>query len=101
MTSPTPTRQINASWQSHSVSPTLPSSALRGEGLGFGIWLYQAMLAGDAQGMREVKKLSKQRDKAADHAQIKHTSRRVWASFPEVRHKPRGRPKYSSYTVIS
>lgn len=54
------------------------------------------MLLADAQGIREVKKLSKQRENAADHAQMKQTSRRVCASLADVRHNPMGRPKYSS-----
>lgn len=54
------------------------------------------MLDVDAQGTSEVKKLSKHRERAADQAQIKRTSDSVCASFPDVRHKPRGRPKYSS-----
>lgn len=55
------------------------------------------MLFADAQGIREVKKLSKQRENAADHAQMKQTSRRVCASLADVRHNPMGRPKYSRY----
>jgi len=55
------------------------------------------MLLADAQGIREVKKLSKQRENAADHAQMKQTSRRVCASLADVRHNPMGRPKYSRY----
>jgi hypothetical protein len=47
--------------------------------------------------MREVKKLSKQRENAADHAQMKQTSRRVCASLADVCHNPMGRPKYSRY----
>jgi hypothetical protein len=46
--------------------------------------------------MRDVKKLSKQRERAADHAQMNRTSDRVCASLAEVRQSPKGRPKYSS-----
>ena len=55
------------------------------------------MLDGDAQGIVEVKKLSKHRDNAADQAQMNKTSDNVCANLAEVRHKPKGRPKYSSY----
>ena len=54
------------------------------------------MLDGDAQGTREVKKLSKHRDSAADQAQMSRTSDNVCANLAEVRHRPKGRPKYSS-----
>ena len=56
------------------------------------------MLDADAQGIDEVKKLSKESASAADHAQMKMTSMSVWASLPDVRQRPRGRPKYSSYS---
>jgi len=46
--------------------------------------------------MRDVKKLSKQSDSDADHAQMKRTSESVCASLAEVRHRPSGRPKYSN-----
>lgn len=46
--------------------------------------------------MGVVKKLSKQSESAADHAQIDNTSSSVWANFAEVRQRPSGRPKYSS-----
>lgn len=59
--------------------------------------LYHEMLEGDAQGIWDVKKLSKESARAADQAHINTTSIRVWASLPEVRHSPSGRPKYSSY----
>jgi hypothetical protein len=58
--------------------------------------LYHDIVDADAHGIIEVKKLSKQSDSAADHAQMKKTSERVCASLAEVRHKPSGRPKYSS-----
>lgn len=48
-----------------------------------------------------MKKLSKQRERAADHAQMKTTSERVWKSLADVRQRPRGLPKYSSYDVKS
>ena len=54
------------------------------------------MLDADAQGTKEVKKLSKHRDSAADQAQMNRTSDKVWANLADVRHKPKGRPKYSS-----
>lgn len=47
--------------------------------------------------MGEVKKLSKQSESAADHAQMDNTSSSVCASFAEVRQRPSGRPKYSRY----
>ena len=46
--------------------------------------------------MRDVKKLSKHRLNAADQAQMKRTSKRVWASLPDVLQRPNGLPKYSS-----
>lgn len=52
---------------------------------------------GAAHGTRDVKKLSKERERAADQAHMKRTSMRVWASLLEVRQRPRGRPKYSRY----
>lgn len=55
------------------------------------------MLLAGAQGTRDVKKLSKQSENAADHAHMKQTSRRVCASLADVRHNPMGRPKYSRY----
>jgi hypothetical protein len=58
--------------------------------------LYQDIVDAEAHGIIDVKKLSKQRDSAADHAQMKKTSKRVCASLAEVRHRPSGRPKYSS-----
>ena len=61
-----------------------------------GMSLYHEVLADDAQGMMEVKKLSKESARAADHAQMNTTSTRVWASLPEVRQRPSGLPKYSS-----
>jgi len=64
---------------------------------GRGILLYHAVAEAEAHGISDVKKLSKHSDSAADHAQIKRTSESVCASLPEVRHKPKGRPKYSSY----
>lgn len=39
--------------------------------------LYHEMALSAAQGIREVKKLSKQSERAADHAQIKRTSESV------------------------
>ena len=65
--------------------------------LSWGMSLYHLVAAGDAQGMTDVKKLSKESASAADQAQIKTTSTSVCASLPEVRQRPRGRPKYSSY----
>ena len=41
--------------------------------------------------------MSRQSESAADHAHIKSVSSNVCASFLDVRHSPRGRPKYSSY----
>lgn len=61
-----------------------------------GISLYQEILDAEVQGTTDVKKLSKHRESAADHAQMNSTSKRVWASFAEVRQSPKGRPKYSS-----
>ena len=75
---PTPTKQMRATWSSHSVSPTPPSKPLTPLGrLGRGSWLYQEMLEGDAQGIKEVKKPSNESASAEDHAQIKTTSNRV------------------------
>lgn len=96
---PTPTRHIKASWLSQRISPTLPSNVGRFLA-GRGSSLYQEVADGEAHGTREVKKLSKHRERAADQAHIKSTSNSVCASFPEVRHKPRGRPKYSRYTAV-
>ena len=39
--------------------------------------LYHEMASAPAHGMGEVKKLSKQRDSAADQAQMKNTSSKV------------------------
>lgn len=58
--------------------------------------LYQDVSSLSVQGIREVRKLSKQRASAADQAQMNTTSESVCASFPEVRQTPRGGPKYSS-----
>lgn len=55
------------------------------------------MADAEAHGIREVKKLSKHSDSAADHAQMKRTSDRVCASLADVRQRPNGRPKYSSW----
>jgi len=55
----------------------------------------------EAQGIREVKKLSKQSDNAADHAQMKRTSDSVCANLADVRQRPKGRPKYSSLDTIN
>lgn len=63
---------------------------------GRGNSLYQDVLDWDAQGTKEVKKLSKHRDSAADQAQMSKTSDNMCANLAEVRHKPKGRPKYSS-----
>ena len=63
---------------------------------GRGSLLYQDMLDGDAQGTKEVKKLSKHSDSAADQAQMSRTSDNVCANLAEVRLKPKGRPKNSS-----
>ena len=95
MMSPTPTRMISVSWSSHSRSPALPSKFGSGEA-GRGSSLYQSEEDADAQGIREVKKLSKQRESAPDHAQMNTTSVSVWKSLPDVRQSPSGRPKYSS-----
>lgn len=56
---------------------------------------------GAVQGISEVKKLSKQSERAADQAQMKRTSERVCASLADVRQRPRGLPKYSSYFLVS
>ena len=62
-----------------------------------GISLYHEVADSGAQPRTEVKKLSKQRERAADQAQIKKVSERVWKSLADVRQRPSGRPKYSSY----
>lgn len=94
---PTPTKQMSATWSSHNVSPTPPSKPFTLFGrVGRGSWLYHEMSEADAQGIGDVKKLSKQRASADDHAQMKTTSKSVYASFQEVCQRPRGRPKYSS-----
>lgn len=90
---PMPTRMIRTTWWSQILSPTPPRS---GRGVfRWGIWLYHDVDDGEAQGTREVKKLSKHKERAADHAQTNRTSVRVWASLLEVFQRPRGRPKYS------
>lgn len=70
------TRHMSASWSSHNLSPTLPSKfgMLLG---GRGSSLYHDIADQGAQGTREVKKLSKHRETAADHMQMKRTSERV------------------------
>ena len=93
MISPRPTRQIRASWFLQILGPTLPTSGIVGGG---GSSLYHSFPSSE-QGMTEVKKLSKHNDNAADHAHMKSISSNVCASFPDVCHSPRGRPKYSSY----
>lgn len=99
MIKPTPTRQMSAIWLSQSLPPMPVEPLIPGMsgGGGRGSWLYHEMLDADAQGIGEVKKLSKESASAADHAQMKTTSTSVCASLPEVRHRPSGRPKYSSY----
>ena len=96
---PTPTKQMSATWSWHNVLPTPFSNPVTEDGrVGRGSWLlYHWMLDEDAQGMREVKKLSKESARAADHVQMNTTSKRVYASFHEVCQRPSGRPKYSSY----
>ena len=63
---------------------------------GRGIELYHEMLEAEAQGIEEVKKLSKDSANAADQVQMNTTSKRVYASFQDVCQSPNGRPKYSS-----
>jgi hypothetical protein len=58
--------------------------------------LYHEMADALEHGMGDVKKLSKQRDSAADQAQMKNTSSKVLANLADVRQRPSGRPKYSS-----
>ena len=70
-----------------------------GGGPGRGSELYHETAEGEAQGIMDVKKLSKESASAADHAQINTTSTKVWASFPDVRQRPRGRPKYSTCVI--
>ena len=75
---PTPTKQMRATWSSHNVSPTPPSNPLTPLGrAGRGSWLYHEMLEEEAQGIKEVKKLSNDSASAEDHAQIKTTSKSV------------------------
>ena len=94
---PTPTRQMSATWSSQSVSPTPPSSPLTPWGsAGRGSVLYHDMLDAEAQGIGEVKKLSKESANAAAHVQMNTTSKSVYASFQDVCQRPSGRPKYSS-----
>jgi len=65
---------ISASWLSHSVSPTsLSAKGLRGRGM----LLYHEMDESSAHGMGDVKKLSKQSERAADQAQMDSTSSNV------------------------
>ena len=63
---------------------------------GLDSWLYHDVADGGAQGINDVKKLSKAIESAADQRQMKRTSTKVYASFADVRHNPRGRPRYSS-----
>lgn len=58
--------------------------------------MYHLVDEGEAHGTSDVKKLSKERESAADQRQMKSTSDKVCVSFPDVVHKPTGRPKYSS-----
>ena len=67
---------------------------------GRGSRLYQDVLDGDAQGTKEVKKLSKHKDSAADQTQMSRTSDNVCANLAEDRQRPKGRPKYSSCKKI-
>lgn len=59
--------------------------------------LHQEMEDAGAHRRGDVKKLSKQRDKDADHMQTKSISSNVCINFPDVRHSPSGLPKYSNY----
>lgn len=93
--SPMPTRIMRDSWSSQIWSPVLPSK----EGMllgGRGSSLYHDIRLHDTHGIIEVKKLSKDRESAADQAQMNKTSERVWTSLADVRQRPRGRPRYSS-----
>lgn len=98
MIKPTPTRQINASCSSQSASPSVPSVSPRlPTGLGGRpTLLYQETEEEEAQGMVDVKKLSKQRESAAAQMQTATTSIKVIANLADVRQRPTGRPKYSS-----
>lgn len=99
MAKPTPTRQMSESWSSQILSPTLPSKVGKLLG-GRGRLLYHAICCGDAHGIKDVKKLSNESESAADQAHMNRTSESVCASFPDVRQRPRGRPKYSKYMAI-
>lgn len=59
--------------------------------------LYHEIADGFAHGMGDVKKLSKQSESAADHEQMDSTSSKVYANLADVRQRPSGRPKYSSW----
>ena len=60
---------------------------------------YQLVADWGAHPRTEVKKLSKERESAEAQRQMKKVSERVWRSFEEVRQRPSGRPKYSSYVT--
>lgn len=75
-TKPTPTRMIKAICERQMSVPVAPSTL----GIlysGRGNSLYHDMLEAEAQGTRDVKKLSKQSEREADQAQMKRTSDKV------------------------
>ena len=78
MMRPTPTKQMRAICSSHSVPP-IPVTPLRPGMSMFGrlMLLYHDILEGAAQGMMDVKKLSKESPRAADQAHMNTTSTSV------------------------
>lgn len=97
MIRPTPTKQMRAICSLQRVPPTPVEPFNPGIfACGRDMLLYHDMVDGAAQGMMEVKKLSKDNPKAADQAHMNTTSTSVCANLPDVRQRPSGRPKYSS-----
>ncbi len=102
MMRPTPTKQMRAICSLQRVPPKPVEPFRPGmSACGRDMLLYHDIVEGAAQGMMEVKKLSKDRPKAADHAHINTTSTSVCASLAEVRQRPSGRPKYSSCYMMT
>jgi hypothetical protein len=77
MTNPNPTRYIRANWLSQIEELELLSRASSCGIDGLERLLYHDVLDQAAHGTRDVKKLSKHSESAADHAQMNNTSKRV------------------------
>jgi hypothetical protein len=101
MSRPMPTRMMSVTWSSHSRSLNAVERPGGSMFVGRGSSLYHETADGLAQRRTDVKKLSKQSESAAAHAQMNMTSKSVCASLCDVRQSPSGRPKYSSCGHVS